>query len=216
MLFTILAPGLGAFVLLTTSNMWLEPFMYLGTPKIVIFLLISSTLTASSLVPTHATSLIAGILFGPLFGPILALSSVVISAHIGYTIMGRMIGERLINSLLENSKAQQIHHHLLKKNNNKTSIFIILLRLSPIMPFAATNLILASCKTSLKPYLIGSTIGLAPRVIIVALAGVGLEHLDLSQTGDQRIAIVGFIATILVLVYITKIVKTSLKVSIGN
>lgn len=211
MIYSIITPGLGALILIATSSMWLESFSQLGLYKYVLFLILSSLLTGASLVPTHATSLIAGILFGAFYGPLCALSSVSVSALLGYAVMGRLIGTRFTDSLFINPKAQKIHHHLLTQKDNKTTFFIILLRLSPIMPFAATNLILASCNTSLKPYLIGSILGLAPRVIIVTLAGVGLKELDLSKSGDQYIAIIGIIATFLAIAYITKIVKSSLQ-----
>lgn len=210
-LYTVLTPGLGALLLIATSHLWLEPFTQLGSFKTLLFFSLSCILAGASFIPTHAVSLIAGILFGPLLGPTLALSSVSAAALFGYTIMSRLIGPRLISLLSKKPRAKNIHYQLLKQNPNKTTFFIILLRLSPIMPFAATNLILAGCKTHLVPYLIGSIIGLAPRVIIVALAGVGLNQLDLSQGTDQRIAIIGFISTLLILAFITKIVKASIK-----
>lgn len=210
-LFTVLGPGLGALTLISTSQFWFDSLIQLGNLNFLLFPILTCLLTGLSLIPTHATSLIAGILFGPIFGPILALVSVSASAIFGYIVMAYIVGQKLVNSLSEHPKAKMVHEQLLKQNSKRTTLIIVLIRLSPIMPFAATNLILSASKTNLSQYIIGSTIGLAPRVIIVALVGVGLKQLDLSQSGDQKIAILGVASTFILVVLFSKIIKRAIK-----
>lgn len=211
LLFTILGPGLGVLVLLSSNHLWLEPLREMGPFNILIFFLATTLLTGLSLIPTHATSLIAGMLFGTTLGPVMALGSVISAALFGFSIMKKVISPNLLDQLMSNPKAEKIHDELFKKSTQKTTLIIILLRLSPLMPFAASNLVFSACRTPLVSFLLGSAIGLAPRVILVALAGVGLSKLDLSQSKDQTIAIIGLIATVLAVALISRIVKMALK-----
>jgi uncharacterized membrane protein YdjX (TVP38/TMEM64 family) len=210
LLFTILGPGIGVIVLVTSADNWLPPLQQMGLVRWLIFFLATTLLTGLSLIPTHATSLIAGMLFGTYLGPCMALISVISAALFGYLVMSRLVSSAALNGLMQNPKAKKIHHELFKKSKQKTTLIISLLRLSPLMPFAASNLVFSVSKTPLPSFLLGSAIGLAPRVIIVALAGVGLSELDLSQSRDQTIAIIGFLATVLAIVLISKIVKKAL------
>jgi uncharacterized membrane protein YdjX (TVP38/TMEM64 family) len=88
---------------------------------------------------------------------------------------------------------------------------VALLRLSPLLPFAATNLVLAAARVPVLPFLAGTALGIAPRVCVVALAGSGLSELDLSRSSDQRLAVLGAVATVLVLVVLTRLARRVLR-----
>lgn len=210
-LFTIIAPAIGAIVLTLTSPTWLTPMQQLGLLAYPLFFFTTTILAGLSLAPTHAFSLVAGMLFGHIHGPIAALISIVGASLFGYIIMTCLVGKKALIALAQNPKAERVHRELLQHNGFQTILLISLIRLSPVMPFAATNLILAASNVKLAHFLIGGTIGLAPRIILVAIAGASLVTLDLSKSSDQTLLILGGFATLLALALGGKMARKALK-----
>jgi len=209
--FVVVTPGLGAIALTATSNLWLDAFQNLPHQlSIPLYLFLTILLAGLSFIPTHASSLIGGLLFGLVLGPVLSLLGVVGAALFSFIFMKKIIGEKAVIAISQKPKAQKIYKELLLKSPTQTCFFIFLIRLSPIMPFAGTNLILSAAKVNSLSFIVGSFLGLAPRVILVALMGAELNELDLSKTGDQRLAIIGIVSTILVIYFIGKIAKKAL------
>ena len=81
MVFTVVAPALGALALIATSKEWFPLFLTMAVDQ-QLWLYIGSSviLVGLSLVPTHAASLIAGMTFGLWLGPPIALCVVVVAA----------------------------------------------------------------------------------------------------------------------------------------
>jgi len=118
-----------------------------------------------------------------------------------------LINQTSTQALLKRPRAAQIHAELLTKHGAKAIFVIALVRLSPIMPFAGTNLLLAGSRVKTLPFLVGSLLGLAPRIILVALAGAGLAKLDFSKSSNMWFAWVGGAATLLLIYSIGSVVK---------
>ena len=207
MFFTVTAPALGAILLIASSDIWLTRLQSLGDWSILVFVILTVLLVGLSLIPTHASSLISGMLFGLVEGPIYALLAVVLASYFAFQWMSLIIKDSTYNALLKRPKAAAVHAELLKKNGRKAIVFVALIRLSPIMPFAGTNLLLAAAKVKTSYFLNGSGLGLAPRVILVAIAGAGLAELDLSKGSNIWLALVGGISTLILLFLIGKVVK---------
>lgn len=210
MLYTVCAPGLGIIVLTATSNNWLPALKEAQFWAIPVFLLATMILASLSLIPSHAASLISGILFGSVLGPMLAILGVVLASGAGFLVMRRCLGDRLVELIERRPKAMVVYRALLQREGLALISLITLLRLSPVMPFAMTNLIFASARVPFAEFLWGSAVGLAPRVILVALAGAGLSELDLSQGSDQTLAALGIGATLLSVVIIGRMAKRAL------
>ncbi|MCH2208855.1 MAG: VTT domain-containing protein [Lentisphaerales bacterium] len=208
--FAVLAPGLGILVLTATHKNWL-PSLNTGDLSSLIYFLPAAVLLAGlSLVPTHALSLIAGLLYGSMQGSFIALSSIILASIISFKVTGKLVGDKAINSLTQRPQAHAVYKELLTHNLQRTLIIISLIRLSPIMPFAGTNVLLAAAKVRLSEFIIASAIGLAPRVILVVIAGAGLSQLDFSQKSSKELFVVGIIATILSLIIIGRIAQKAL------
>ena len=210
MAFTVLAPGVGVIMLSATSGTWHPALVEYQLWAIPIFLMSTTILASLSLIPSHAASLIAGLLFGPILGPICALLGVVLASAAGFGLMRQCMGDKLVEIIDRRPRAKVVYEALLKRQGVKLISLIGLLRLSPVMPFAVTNLLLASARAPFGAFLWGSGLGLAPRVIVVALAGAGLSELDLSQGGDRGLAILGVLATVLSVVVIGRMAKRAL------
>jgi len=211
LLFAILAPGIGALTLAATFDMWYTDFKGLGSLLIPTYLMLAILLAGLSLIPTHAASLIAGMLFGTLWGPTYALIAIVMAAFTSYMFFKLLLGAKAVELFSMDSKASDVYKELLNHNGFRTFYIIALIRLSPIMPFAATNVLLSAGKVKLREFLLGSCIGLAPRVIVVAMAGAGLTKLDLSIGSHKGMLIAGIVATILAIFIMGRISKKVLK-----
>lgn len=204
--FAVLAPGLGILLLTATAPNWLEPMKEAGLNSISIFLCSAILLTGLSLIPTHAVSLVAGILYGVGTGSYLAVIAIISASLFSFFICSYLVGDRAVEVLRKKPRADSVYKELLKHNAFRTIYIIILVRLSPVMPFAGTNVLLASAKVKLSEFLIGSTIGLAPRILLVVSAGAGLTKLS-SDYDKKELLILGISATIVTIVVLGRISK---------
>ncbi len=210
-LFTVVGPAIGALVLVATAPAWLDPLRALGWSAVPLVVVLTVVLAGFSLVPTHASSAVAGVLFGAAAGSVVAMAGIVGAALLGYAVLRRWIGRRTIAGLARRPRAAAVHRALVHAGARRTAGLIVLVRLSPVMPFAATNLLMAASGVGLGPFLAGSLAGLAPRVIAVAVAGAGLAELDLARSADVRLAIAGALATVAVLVVMGRIARAALR-----
>ncbi|MEZ6016102.1 MAG: VTT domain-containing protein [Planctomycetota bacterium] len=208
--FTALGPLVGATVLAASSETWFPPLEAAGAGAVPCVMFGTVLLAGLSLVPTHASSLVAGLLFGVTGGTLVAVAGVLGAALLGFFVVRRIVGERFLQQLAAHPRASAVHTDLLRRGAARAALFIALIRLSPVMPFAATNLLIAASGVRPWAFLAGSLVGLAPRIVAVVLAGAGLADLDLSQAADQRVVIVGGVATIAALAVIGALSRRAL------
>jgi uncharacterized membrane protein YdjX (TVP38/TMEM64 family) len=207
MLFAVIAPALGAMVLLATSKVWFPQLESLKQLALPVYVIVAVLLAGFSLVPTHACSLIGGMLFGVFKGPLIALFAVVVAAYLAFLSIGLLVKDGTYSALLKRPKAAKLHEELLMRSGVKAVMFIALIRLSPVMPFAGTNVLLAASKVGAGAFVLGSLIGLAPRVTLVAVAGAGLSELDMSKSSNLWLAVLGVFSTFLLVAYIGKLIR---------
>ena len=105
---------------------------------------------------------------------------------------------------------------LLRSGGRRAAFVIGLVRLSPVMPFAGTNLLMAASGVRLVPFALGSGVGLAPRVLALVFASAGLSHLDFGEPGQGAMAIVGIVATVLGLLLLGVLAKRALREQLGS
>ena len=208
--FAVIAPGLGVIVLTVSAPSWLEPMKELGPGSISYYFSAAILLTGLSLIPTHAASLVAGMLYGVSLGSSYAVTAIITASLLSFFISTFLVGDHALNALRQRPRADSIYKELLKHNSFRTIYIIILVRLSPIMPFAGTNVLLASAKVKLIEFLIGSTIGLAPRIILLASAGAGLTKLD-SNYDKKELLILSITATVATIIILSRISKKALQ-----
>ena len=208
MVFTLAGPALGALALITTSKEWFPLFLAMAADQqLYLFLGSSIVLVGISLVPTHAASLIAGMTFGLWLGPPIALFVVVVSAMLSMVLVNLVIKKKNTQILLRRPAVSQVREELLEKSALNSIFFISLIRLSPAMPFAATNVLLSAAQAKMPHFLIGSSIGLAPRIVMVAVAGAGLSKLDLSQGSSRWLLVLGAVSTLLLIILVGKLIR---------
>ncbi len=209
-LFTGLGPLIGAFVLAGTGPLWVDEFREMGSAQIPVFLALTAVLAAYSLIPTHASSLLGGMAFGVGLGSAMAALGILMAAALGFTTLRLLLRNKALHALSHHPRAEAIHRELDQGHYLRSIVLLALIRLSPAVPFATTNLLMSTTGIRLLPFLIGSLIGMAPRVIAVVWIGSSLSELDLTQAADRRLLGLGILATAVVLWVFRKVSKRAL------
>jgi len=140
-------------------------------------------------VPVTLLILATALVFGPITGAAVALTGSTLSALAGYGIgahTGRGAVKRLSGGGLERLSRRLAKHGILT---------MITVRIVPVAPFAVLNLFVGAAHLSLRDFLIGTVIGMAPAVIAMTLFAEGL--LSLLRQADLRavaLLLVGLLA----------------------
>ncbi len=183
----------------------------------VIFMLIYIVATVAFL-PGSVLTLGAGVLFGIIKGSIFVFFGATIGATLAF-LVGRYVARGWISKKIEGNQKFKAIDKAVGKEGLK---IVLLTRLSPIFPFNLLNYGLGVTGVSLKDYVLGS-VGMIPGTImyvyIGSLAGSiatigGEPQSDVNPVAQWSIRIIGFIATVAVTLYVTKIARKALDESI--
>lgn len=109
------------------------------------------------------------LVFGPILGPIYALAAGTLSAFVGYSI-----GRRLGAGALERSpRAEKIRARLAGRG----VLAVAALRLVPLGPFTLVNAMAGAARVPRRDFVLGTALGTAPGLLVLAMAGASLAHL---------------------------------------
>ncbi len=173
------------------------------------------------LIPGSILTLGSGVLFGIGWGSLYVFIAATLGATLAFLI-GRYFARNWVNSKVQkNPKFQAIDQAIAREGLK----IVFLLRLSPLFPFNLLNYALGITQVSLKDYVIGS-LGMIPGTILyvyigslagnVALLGMPQAIDPQAQLWKWVLQIVGFLATIGVTIYITKVAKAALDESLKS
>ncbi|MBC7921499.1 MAG: VTT domain-containing protein, partial [Ferruginibacter sp.] len=136
------------------------------TPAWVGFYVLSSLTMAFALTPTTFIALLSGYFLGWL--SILPVSvSYLAASWIGYRAAQRLDGGRFMRNLPRKERAEKLVSNL---KNNEFGL-IVMARLSPVLPFAVTNVLLSLSGASLRTFLTAGFIGMLPRTMLSIWVG---------------------------------------------
>ena len=127
---------------------------------------------AFALMPTTFIALLSGYFLAWKALVPLALSYW-IASYLGYKIAQLIDGGKFLNILSEKPKVKQILENL-QKDEFK---IILLARLSPVLPFAVTNVLFSFSGTKLKNFLSAGFIGMLPRTILSVWLGTKAQEI---------------------------------------
>ena len=202
--------------LLRNALQWVDD---LGAIAPIAFMLIYIVATVAFL-PGSVLTLGSGVLFGVIKGSIYVFFGATIGATLAF-LVGRYLARGWISKKIEGNKK----FNAIDKAVGREGLKIVLLtRLSPIFPFNLLNYGLGVTGVSLKDYVLGS-VGMIPGTImyvyIGSLAGSiatigGDSQPDANPIAQWTIRIIGFIATVAVTLYVTKIARKALDESIDT
>ena len=164
-----------------------------------------------ALLPTNVIGIVGGFAFGFPLGIALLICGIVGAAAISFLIHTRIAGNRLPQIFNQHPKAKAIYEALIGQNIRRTTLIIFLLRMSPAMPFALTNFLMASARVPLKSYLLGTFLGMIPRSSAVVFVGAGLSELNFEDTQNVWLIVVGIAATIISVIVIGNISRRALE-----
>jgi uncharacterized membrane protein YdjX (TVP38/TMEM64 family) len=190
-----------------------------GAVGVLVFIALYALATVL-LIPGSLLTLGGGVVFGLLFGSIYVFAGAVLGATLAF-LTGRYLLRNWVANRIEgrdNVKAidAAIAHEGLK--------IVILTRLSPVFPFTLLNYVLSITQVSLKDYMLGF-VGMIPGTVMYvylgSLAG-NLAAIGKSTTNPQAetvqwvIRILGFVATLAVTLYITRIARQTLDTRVND
>lgn len=207
-------PLLGAAALATTTATWL-PWFGRDLASALCFVVLGAFAAAAMLLPTHATSLAAGYVFGEWLGAAVAWLVIAVAAAFGYGLLRPLVGERALRALAASPRALRVHRALLGRGLWRTIWVIALLRLSPLLPFSATNLLLAALGVRGAAFVTATILGITPRALGVAWVGAGLTELDWQSGSPRWATVLAIVATVAVLVVLGRIARRALADELG-
>lgn len=202
--------------LLRNALQWIDD---LGAIAPIAFILIYIIATVAFL-PGSILTLGAGVVFGIVQGSIYVFVGATIGATLAF-LVGRYLARGWISKKIAgNQKFSAIDRAV----GNEGLKIVLLTRLSPIFPFNLLNYGLGVTGVSLRDYVLGS-VGMIPGTVmyvyIGSLAGSiatigGETQPDANPVAQWAIRIIGFVATVAVTLYVTKIARKALDESIDT
>jgi uncharacterized membrane protein YdjX (TVP38/TMEM64 family) len=169
--------------------------------------------------PGSILTLGAGVLFGVVLGSLYVFLGATLGATAAF-LVGRYLARGWVSQKIEgNSK-----FHAIDEAVGREGFKIVLLtRLSPVFPFNLLNYAYGVTGVSLKDYVLAS-IGMIPGTLMYVYIGSLAGSIATLGTGTQftnpelqwAIRIIGFIATVVVTVYVTRVARKALAETVAE
>ncbi|HIK07024.1 MAG TPA: TVP38/TMEM64 family protein [Trichormus sp. M33_DOE_039] len=196
--------------LLRHALQWIDS---LGTVGAIAFIALYMIATVAFL-PGSILTLGAGVVFGVVWGAIYVFIGATLGATAAF-LVGRYLARGWVAKKIADNKKFAAIDRAVGREGLK---IVLLTRLSPVFPFNLLNYAFGITGVALTDYFIGS-VGMIPGTImyvyIGSLAGnlamIGTEGQPTNPTAQWIIRIVGFIATVAVTIYVTRIAQKALE-----
>jgi uncharacterized membrane protein YdjX (TVP38/TMEM64 family) len=195
--------------ILTDALTWVDNLGSLGA---IAFILLY-TIATVAFFPGSILTLGAGVIFGILWGSLYVFIGATLGSVLAFLVGRYLARDLVVKKIQGNSKFEAIDAGV-KREGFK---IVLLTRLSPVFPFNLLNYAYGVTGVSLKDYCLAS-IGMLPGTIMYVYIGYLAGSLATLDTTNQSpnpvfqwlIRIIGFLATVAVTVYITKIARQAL------
>jgi uncharacterized membrane protein YdjX (TVP38/TMEM64 family) len=201
--------------LLRQALKWIENLGYIGGFVFILVYIIATV----AFIPGSILTLGAGVVFGVVWGAIYVLIGATLGAIAAFLVGRYLAREWISQKIAGNQKFAAIDQAVAKAGFK----IVLLTRLSPIFPFNLLNYGFGITGVSLKDYAIAS-VGMCPGTVMYVyigslagdLARIGGDNQPTDITLQWIIRIVGFIATVAVTVYVTRIARKALDAEVGE
>ena len=194
---------------LQSTLQWIDNLGPWGPLTYIIIYILAAVLLISGAILTLG----AGVIFGVVKGSIFVSIASTLAATAAFLI-GRYFARGWVAKQIESQPKFRAIDEAVAQEGWK---IVGLTRLSPIFPFVFLNYAFGITQVSLRDYFFASWIGMMPgTVMYVYIGSLAKDLATLGAGGEQAssiqwvIRIVGFIATVAVTVYVTKIAKKAL------
>ncbi|MBW4657885.1 MAG: TVP38/TMEM64 family protein [Drouetiella hepatica Uher 2000/2452] len=192
--------------LLQNSLDWIQG---LGAVGAIAFMALYAVATIA-LVPGSVLTLGAGAVFGVLQGALYVFVGACLGATLAFLIGRYWVRDWVARRIAENAKFKAIDQAIGREGFK----IVLLTRLSPVFPFTLLNYALGITGVSLRDYILGF-VGMIPGTLLYVYLGSLAGNLAAIGSSTQPAAIwairvVGFIATVTVTLYVTRIARKAL------
>lgn len=208
---TTVMPIVGGSFLLTIAYplaFWLKENWEIGAALFTLGVILFCGL---SILATNIVGIMGGWSFGFELGITTLMIGIVSAATLSFLIHTRIVGDTLPHVFEHHPKAQVVYQALIGQSKWRTALIIFLLRLSPAMPFALTNFLMASARVPLKSFIGGTFLGMLPRSSAVVFVGSGLSELTFNDPQEAWLIVFGIVATIISIIFITIVARRALE-----
>jgi uncharacterized membrane protein YdjX (TVP38/TMEM64 family) len=204
--------------LLQSSLAWIEHQGAIGVLVFILIYIISTVI----FFPGTILTLGAGVIFGIAWGSVYVFIGATIGA-VGAFLVGRYFARDWVARKIEGNEKFAAIDRAVSKEGFK---IVLLTRLSPAFPFVLLNYAYGLTGVTLKDYFLAS-FGMVPGTIMyvyigslassLAMLGAANSNSDpTAATAQLILKVVGFIATVAVTVYVTKIARNALQSSLSE
>ncbi|MFI4873483.1 MAG: TVP38/TMEM64 family protein [Phycisphaerales bacterium JB058] len=176
-------PALGGFILLGSIPVIAPKLRDMGTAGLLLYVAVFALTSGFAILPTFAQAALGGYAFGLALGLPGALCGFLGGSLIGYFLARGVTGDDALRGVQQHPKWNIVVRSFFPDREGdgehrgfwRTLGIITLIRFPPNSPFAITNLVLASVKVDLVPFVIGTALGMLPRTAVVAYLGTLVE-----------------------------------------
>lgn len=170
-------------------------------------------LAAVLLFPAVLLTMAAGALFGLLYGVLYAMLGAALGAALAF-LVGRYVARHLVERLLLRHPRLAAIDRAVERRGLR---LVLLLRLSPAIPYTLLNYALGLSRVTFRDYLLG-TVGMVPVVAMYVYSGKVAGDLASLASGTQQgvgpgyytVLALGLVATVLVTIYITQLARKAI------
>jgi uncharacterized membrane protein YdjX (TVP38/TMEM64 family) len=146
------------------------------------YIVIYAALMTLLWIPAWLCSVVGGAIFGPLYGVPYALAGATLGATIVFLLARSGIGALT-------SRAGRFVQKMEKGFEAHPFSYLLFLRLVPLFPFAAVNVVPAALRVPLRTFVIGTFVGIIPSTLIFIQFGSALADLAASRRRSCAISL---------------------------
>lgn len=161
-----------------------------GVWAMPLFAMIAGLTLAAALIPATLTAALAGAAFG-VSGLAVAVVSYAVASMVVFEVVRRLLQAPVQQAIARSSRARAAQADL----ERATFRVVALSRLSPVLPFALVNVLLAVSPVPRFVYLAGTLAGMLPRTTAAVLAGVAARS-ALAALGEGMDAEEGWLGSV--------------------
>ena len=159
------------------------------------------------ILPTYSVSIISGWALGVAVGWPTALATLTTAALFGY-FLARLVVRDRVAAAVEGTRWEELRRALLGGSFWRTTLVVAVVRVAPVPPFGVSNLLMASAKCPVRPFLLGTALGLLPQTALLVPMAARLEQLDFRQRPGMFVF--GIVATVAAFAVLGQIGKRAL------
>lgn len=204
--------------LLKNALAWIDSLGFWAPVTFIVIYILATVL----FIPGSILTLGAGVVFGVILGSFYVFIGATLGATAAF-LVGRYLARGWVSKQIENNPKFKAIDQAVAREGLK---IVLLTRLSPVFPFNLLNYSFGITQVSLKDYFLAS-IGMIPGTVmyvyIGSLAGsiATIGAANQPKNSETEIAqwvirVVGFIATVAVTIYVTRIARKALEESVNQ